>query len=101
MKRLISCNVDGIINDTVLKFFEIELSERRDIANIDERTAYAIRQAMIHSLQMRYPKTEEKQVNQFAACVIRYMDVRTFSHRLKEPAKIYSKTCGFSCLPFN
>lgn len=73
MKRLIKSNAAGIINETVLQHYGIELSERRDIANIDERTAYAIKQAMVHVLQMRYPKAEAQKVNQFVSCIIRYI----------------------------
>jgi len=73
MKRLISSSTAGIINASVINFYNIECSEQRDIGNLDKSTAYAIRQAMVHVLQMRYPKAEGQKVNQFVSCIIRYI----------------------------
>lgn len=73
MKRLISSSTAGIINAAVIHYYGLECSEQRDISNLDKSTAYGIKQAMVHVLQMRYPKAEEKQVNQFVSCIIRYI----------------------------
>ena len=73
MKRLISSSTAGIINASVIYFYNIECSEQRDVGVLDKDTAYAIKQAMVHVIQNRYPEAKEKQVNQFAACVIRYI----------------------------
>ena len=73
MKRLISSSTAGIINAAVLQYYNIECNEQRDIGNLNKSTAYAIKQAMVHSIHNRYPKAEEKQVNQFVSCIIRYI----------------------------
>ena len=73
MKRLISSSTAGIINAAVIHYYGLECSEQRDLANLDPNTAYAITQAMKFAVQKKYPKAEEKQVNQLVVCVIRYI----------------------------
>lgn len=70
MQRLICCNPAGIINATIMQFYGINVSEQRDISNLDPNTAYAIMQAIKCAVGCKYSKAKEDDVNQFIACIV-------------------------------
>lgn len=77
MKRLIVSNIneqaDAIINKAVLDFYGIDCSDQRDISKLDISTVYGNMQAMKYVVSRKYPDTEEKEVSQYVASIIRFV----------------------------
>ena len=69
MGRLFYQRADAIINKAVLDHFAIEVNPKRDIANPDKITAYAIKQALINAVGTRFPEASTEAIQQYV-CVI-------------------------------
>ena len=72
MKRLVDYN-DKIINDTVLEYYGVTYSEKRDITDVDKVFGNAILQAIKHVVRGKYPNADEEVIHQYVGCLMRYV----------------------------
>lgn len=71
MRRLFFQQADSIINQAVLTYFAIECNEKRDIAQPDKITVYAIMRAMEVVIVQKHPQASKTAVIQFVSCVMK------------------------------